>query len=51
MCIRDSLGKVWLALVFLFLYAPLAFMILFSFNSTRQPDFAQVFVEPIRHDG
>jgi len=34
--LNKNLGKVWLALVFLFLYAPLAFMILFSFNSTRQ---------------
>ncbi len=34
--LNKHLGKVWLALVFLFLYAPLAFMILFSFNSTRQ---------------
>ncbi|MCX7815373.1 MAG: ABC transporter permease subunit [Tepidimonas ignava] len=30
------LGKGWLALVFAFLYAPLLFMIVFSFNSTRQ---------------
>jgi putrescine transport system permease protein len=29
-------GKAWLAVVYAFLYAPLAFMILFSFNSTRQ---------------
>ncbi|TSE21868.1 ABC transporter permease [Tepidimonas aquatica] len=29
-------GKGWLALVFAFLYAPLLFMIVFSFNSTRQ---------------
>lgn len=29
-------GKLWLALVFLFLYLPLLFMIVFSFNSTRQ---------------
>jgi len=29
-------GKAWMALVFLFLYMPLFFMILFSFNSTRQ---------------
>lgn len=34
--LNKHLGKVWLGLVFLFLYAPLAFMILFSFNSTRQ---------------
>ncbi len=29
-------GKAWLAAVYLFLYAPLLFMVLFSFNSTRQ---------------
>lgn len=29
-------GKVWLALVYAFLYAPLLFMVVFSFNSTRQ---------------
>jgi putrescine transport system permease protein len=29
-------GKLWMALVFLFLYLPLLFMVLFSFNSTRQ---------------
>ena len=29
-------GRFWLTAVFLFLYAPLLFMILFSFNSTRQ---------------
>src|SRR5690606_32604572 len=29
-------GKLWLALVFAFLYLPLLFMIVFSFNSTRQ---------------
>lgn len=29
-------GKVWMALTYLFLYLPLFFMILFSFNSTRQ---------------
>ena len=29
-------GRLWLGAVFLFLYAPLFFLILFSFNSTRQ---------------
>lgn len=29
-------SKLWLALVFLFLYLPLLFMVVFSFNSTRQ---------------
>ena len=30
------IGKLWLAAVFLFLYLPLMFMVVFSFNSTRQ---------------
>ena len=30
------IGRVWLTAVFLFLYTPLFFLILFSFNSTRQ---------------
>ncbi|AGX88261.1 ABC transporter permease [Candidatus Symbiobacter mobilis] len=30
------LGKVWMLLTYLFLYLPLCFMIVFSFNSTRQ---------------
>ena len=30
------LGRVWMALVYLFLYLPLLFLIVFSFNSTRQ---------------
>lgn len=34
--LQKHLGKCWLALVYLFLYLPLGFMILFSFNSTRQ---------------
>jgi putrescine transport system permease protein len=29
-------GKFWLGLVYLFLYLPLIFMVVFSFNSTRQ---------------
>ncbi len=29
-------GKFWMAAVFLFLYMPLIFMVVFSFNSTRQ---------------
>jgi putrescine transport system permease protein len=29
-------GKAWLAMVYLFLYMPLIFMVVFSFNSTRQ---------------
>ena len=34
--LEKHFGKVWMALVFLFLYIPLFFMIVFSFNSTRQ---------------
>jgi putrescine transport system permease protein len=34
--IEKHFGKAWLALVFAFLYLPLLFMIVFSFNSTRQ---------------
>jgi putrescine transport system permease protein len=29
-------GKAWMALVYIFLYLPLLFMVVFSFNSTRQ---------------
>ncbi len=29
-------GRFWLAAVYLFLYVPLFFLIVFSFNSTRQ---------------
>ena len=34
--LEKHFGKAWMALVFLFLYLPLLFMIVFSFNSTRQ---------------
>ena len=34
--LEKHFGKLWLALVFLFLYLPLIFMVVFSFNSTRQ---------------
>lgn len=34
--LEKNFGKFWMALVFLFLYIPLFFMIVFSFNSTRQ---------------
>ena len=34
--IEKHFGKAWLALVYLFLYMPLLFMVVFSFNSTRQ---------------
>ncbi len=33
---EKHLGQLWMALVFLFLYIPLLFLIVFSFNSTRQ---------------
>jgi len=33
---QRAFGKLWLAAVFLFLYLPLLFMVVFSFNSTRQ---------------
>ena len=34
--LQRQFGRFWLASVFLFLYAPLFFLIVFSFNSTRQ---------------
>lgn len=34
--LQQHIGKLWLTLVFVFLYLPLGFMIVFSFNSTRQ---------------
>lgn len=34
--LEKHLGKVWLLLVYAFLYLPLLFMVVFSFNSTRQ---------------
>jgi len=34
--ISQYIGSVWLGGVFVFLYAPLAFLVVFSFNSTRQ---------------
>src|SRR5574343_1987801 len=34
--LQKHFGKAWMALVYLFLYLPLFFMIVFSFNSTRQ---------------
>lgn len=33
---ENQAGRLWLALVYLFLYLPLFFLIVFSFNSTRQ---------------
>ena len=34
--LENHIGKIWMTLVYLFLYTPLFFMMLFSFNSTRQ---------------
>ena len=34
--LEKHFGKFWLTLVYAFLYLPLVFMIVFSFNSTRQ---------------
>ena len=34
--IERNIARMWLALVYLFLYIPLFFLIVFSFNSTRQ---------------
>ena len=34
--LQNSLGRFWLGAVYLFLYIPLFFLMLFSFNSTRQ---------------
>lgn len=34
--VEGNVGRVWMGLVYLFLYIPLIFLIVFSFNSTRQ---------------
>ena len=34
--LQKSIGRIWLGAVYLFLYIPLFFLMLFSFNSTRQ---------------
>jgi len=34
--VHQHVSKLWLAVIFLFLYLPLLFMVVFSFNSTRQ---------------
>jgi len=34
--IQAHIGKVWMSCIYAFLYAPLAFLVVFSFNSTRQ---------------
>ena len=33
---QDYFGRAWMVLIFLFLYLPLVFMVVFSFNSSRQ---------------
>jgi putrescine transport system permease protein len=33
---ENNVGRIWMGLVYLFLYIPLIFLIVFSFNSTRQ---------------
>jgi len=34
--IQDYFGRAWMVVIFLFLYLPLLFMVVFSFNSSRQ---------------
>lgn len=34
--VQDYFARVWMVLIFLFLYLPLLFMVVFSFNSSRQ---------------
>jgi len=34
--VENNVGRLWMGLVYLFLYIPLFFLIVFSFNSTRQ---------------
>jgi putrescine transport system permease protein len=34
--LENNVGRIWMGLVYLFLYIPLMFLIVFSFNSTRQ---------------
>jgi putrescine transport system permease protein len=34
--LQKHIGQIWMAKVYLFLYLPLLFMVVFSFNSTRQ---------------
>jgi putrescine transport system permease protein len=34
--LENNMGRIWMGLVYLFLYIPLIFLIVFSFNSTRQ---------------
>ncbi|CDS49913.1 Putrescine transport system permease protein PotI (TC 3.A.1.11.2) [Polaromonas sp. CG9_12] len=52
--LEKHFGKLWLALVYLFLYLPLIFMVVFSFNSTRQDaeftGFSLRWYEALTHD-
>ena len=52
--LEKHFGKFWLVMVYLFLYVPLFFMIVFSFNSTRQDaeftDFSLRWYEALTRD-
>jgi putrescine transport system permease protein len=52
--LEKNFGKFWMTLVYLFLYLPLFFMIVFSFNSTRQDaqftGFSWRWYEALMHD-
>lgn len=52
--LEKHFGKAWMAVVYLFLYLPLIFMIVFSFNSTRQDasftGFSTRWYEALTHD-
>ncbi|CAN5509482.1 ABC transporter permease subunit [soil metagenome] len=52
--LEKHFSKLWLGLVYLFLYLPLIFMIVFSFNSTRQDarftGFSLRWYEALTHD-
>ena len=52
--IERHFGKVWMTVVYIFLYLPLLFMVLFSFNSTRQDanftGFSLRWYEALTHD-
>lgn len=51
---QRHLGKLWMALIYAFLYAPLVFLVVFSFNSTRQDShftgFSLRWYEALMHD-
>jgi putrescine transport system permease protein len=52
--LNQYFGKLWMGLTYLFLYVPLFFMIVFSFNSTRQDavftGFSLRWYEALTHD-